>query len=241
MKQLIQRVPILPWGMVNAYLLVKEKAAIAVDAGLPDSEKYFQKALYKHGLALSDLKLIVVTHGHIDHAGGALKLHQLSGAPIVAHQEEVTFLNGEKPMEFCPTGWFGKLFLKTGAPREKWPYFEPQIVLQKSEQLSLQEFGFEGLVTATPGHTPGSISVLAGDQALVGDMLASGILLGGITCKKRTQQPPFEERPQQVAVELDKLVAAGYQCFHLGHGFAVDSLRVKKHAQRLRALGGSTI
>ena len=78
-------IPVLPLGMVNAFLLVAPGGAVLVDAGLPGSAKKIRRALAATGLTLEDLKLIVVTHGHIDHAGEAKVLRDLSGAPILMH------------------------------------------------------------------------------------------------------------------------------------------------------------
>jgi hydroxyacylglutathione hydrolase len=55
-------------------------------------------------------------------------------------------------------------------------------------------------VLHTAGHTPGSISVeLAAKDVLVGDLIASGILIGGIASNGRAIRPPFEDDPHAVA------------------------------------------
>ena len=68
------RIPILPLGMVNVHLVRSEQGCILVDAGLPGSEKRIQRALRSAGLSFEDIKLIVVTHAHVDHAGSAASL-----------------------------------------------------------------------------------------------------------------------------------------------------------------------
>ena len=84
----IVRVSILPFGMVNAHIIVGERGCVVVDAGLPGSERKIARTLKAKGLTLRDVRLIVVTHAHIDHAGGALALRELSGAPIMGHRED---------------------------------------------------------------------------------------------------------------------------------------------------------
>src|SRR5471030_1216807 len=81
----IVRIPILPFGMVNCHLLVGDDGCVLVDTGLPTSTKKIVAALKAAGRGYGDLKLIVVTHAHVDHAGGAAKLRALNGAPILAH------------------------------------------------------------------------------------------------------------------------------------------------------------
>lgn len=177
----IIRVPILPFGMVNCHLLVGAQGCVLVDAGLPGSERKIERALQRQGLGWQDLKLIVITHAHVDHAGSAARLRALSGAPIVAHAGDLDYYLQKKPMRFCATGWFGRLFLRMGLILQPYTPFTPDRLLQGGEALDLSPCGMHGAVRHTPGHTAGSLSVQLGSgDALVGDLLASGILLGGL-------------------------------------------------------------
>lgn len=112
----IIRVPILPFGMVNADLIRSEAGCILVDSGIPGSETKIGRVPASHGLSFDDIKLIIVTHAHTDHAGSAARLRTLSGAPILAHKDDADFYNRRQPMTFRPTGPVGKLFLRTPAP-----------------------------------------------------------------------------------------------------------------------------
>ncbi|RNB90001.1 MBL fold metallo-hydrolase [Brevibacillus fluminis] len=233
----IIRIPILPMHMVNAHLLVGPDGCILVDAGLPGSEKKIEKALVKERLTWKDIKLIVITHAHVDHAGSAAIIREKSGAPILAHEGDAKHYNQEQPMTFCPTGWFGRLFLKTPLMYEPYLRFEPDILLKAQEVIHLERYGVPGAVSHTPGHTSGSISVnLSTKEALVGDLIASGILLGGILRKKHAIRPPFEEDPYAVGQELIRLLDSGMQKFHMGHGGPLDACEVKRHAQSLLSL-----
>jgi glyoxylase-like metal-dependent hydrolase (beta-lactamase superfamily II) len=177
-------IPIFSLGMINAHLVRGERGCILVDAGLPGSEKKIQRALQSAGLSFKDIKLIVVTHAHVDHAGSAASIRELSRSPIIAHAGDAKHYSGEVQMTFCPTGWFGRVFLKTGLVMEPYKRFAPDILLSGADSFDLREYGFQGHIRSTPGHTAGSISVELSDQeALVGNLLASGILLGGIALK----------------------------------------------------------
>ncbi len=81
-----------------------------MDTGVPNCEARFVTALAKMGLALSDVDLIVVTHGHFDHAGNADKLRKLCNAPVLIHEREAKFCAGEEKMKLCPTGWLADCF-----------------------------------------------------------------------------------------------------------------------------------
>lgn len=233
----IIRIPILPFGLVNAHLILGQDGCILVDAGLPGSEAKIEKALREHGLSFRDIKLIVVTHAHVDHAGSAASLRQLSGAPIVAHAGDLPYLKREKKMSFCSTGWFGQLFIKTNLMFEPYQAFTPDILLSGSQTLDLKAYGFDGFVRPTPGHTEGSISVeLEARKALVGDLLASGILLGGLIMTDRPKRPPFEDDPHTVARELKRLVENGHDTFYMGHGGPLRADAVKEHIHVLEAI-----
>ncbi len=234
--QIIQ-IPILPMGMVNAYLVVSSQGCILVDAGLPNSETAVAKILKKQGLSFDDINLIIVTHAHIDHAGNANLLRELSKAPILAHQGDLSHFRGEAPMSFCPTSLFGRFFLKTGAPKNPYIPFEPDILLTNDEPFSLQTYGIPGAIKASPGHTAGSISVMLDNkETLVGDLIASGILLGGIMRTDHARRPVFEDDPQQVALELQRLLDAGMKTFYMGHGGPLTAAKVQRHIYHLRAV-----
>ena len=237
----IVRVSILPFGMVNCHLIIGQHGCVVVDTGLPGSTTKIGKALTRHGLSFADIRLIVITHAHVDHAGSGAELRELSGAPIVAHRGDLCHYTQEKPMTFCATGWFGRLFLKTGLIRQPYVPFVPDILLDHDARLDLAPYGIEGVVSHTPGHTDGSISIaLAGNAAMVGDLIASGVLLGGLVRTGHAQRPPFEDDPRATAAALQGLVDAGVEHFYMGHGGPLPAAEVIRHARALRTLPART-
>jgi hydroxyacylglutathione hydrolase len=153
----------------DADLIAGDAGRILVDAGMPGSERKIAKVFTRHGLSMKHIKLIVVTHAHVDHAGSAARLRKFSGAPILAHRDDADFYSRRVQMTFCPTGRVGRLFLKTPLPHEPYEGFEPDILLRDSDTVNLVDFGVDGLVRHTAGHTPGSIAVeLSSQDALVG-------------------------------------------------------------------------
>lgn len=183
------------------------------------------------------IKLIVITHAHVDHAGNAALLRELSGAPIAAHENDVTHFRRETPMTFCPTGCFGRLFLKTPLMDEPYQSFVPDILHSNKDALDLSRYGIPGSVKHTPGHTAGSISVeLTTKEALVGDLIASGILLGGLVRTGHPIRPPFEDDPRAVGVALQHLLDLGMERFYMGHGGPLGAREVRRHADTLMAI-----
>lgn len=235
-KPSIITIPILPFGMVHCHLIIGPRGCVLVDTGIPGSEKKIAHALMQRGLSFRDVKLIVITHAHTDHAGSAARLRELTGAPVLAHADDLDYYECRKEMTYCVAHWWGPLFLRSGVPGEPYQPFTPEILLRDDASFDLGEFGVDGVARHTPGHTAGSVSVLleSGD-ALVGDLVASGVLLGGVMRTGHAIRPPFEDDPQQVGVELLKLVEVGMRTFHMGHGGPLPSEEVRRHAVSLGA------
>lgn len=233
----IIRIPILPFGMVNAYLVFGARGCILVDAGLPGSEAKVDMALSRYGLTYRDIKLIVVTHAHIDHAGNAARLRDLSGAPIAGHKGDNPHFKREVPMTFCPTGWAGRLFMKAPLIHEPYRAFEPDILLSGNDAIDLSAYGVDGILEPTIGHTAGSISIkLSSGEALVGDLIASGILIGGLIRTGHPIRPPFEDDPHAVAGHLCRLLDSKMETFYMGHGGPLEAKAVRRHIRALQRL-----
>lgn len=227
----IVRIPIVPLGVVNCHLIVGEEGCVLVDTGVPGSHRKIERALKAHGRSFKDLRLIVVTHAHTDHAGSAARVRELSGAQIVAHEGDLPHYEQRKPMTYCATGWVSRLFFRTGVIVRPYKPFTPDILLRDGQTLDLAPYGVAGRARPTPGHTAGSLSIeLDSGDAMVGDLLASGVLLGGLMRTQHARRPPFEDDPKAVALQLQQLVADGMQTFHLGHGGPLPAKEVLRHA-----------
>jgi glyoxylase-like metal-dependent hydrolase (beta-lactamase superfamily II) len=145
-----------PVGMLqcNCTLLGDEQTheAIVIDPG--DEVGRIHRRLTELGLKL---KQILITHAHIDHVGGALRLKRLTGAPI--------FLN-EKMMEE-QAGWLGVATPETAPPDDG---------LKDGAVVGLENYSAK--VLHTPGHTQGSICLhfvplkllIAGDTLFAGSI-----------------------------------------------------------------------
>ena len=137
-------------------------------------------------------------------------------------------------MTFCPTSGVGRIFLKTPFPHQPYEGFTPDIMMKNGDSVNLLDFGVDALVRHTAGHTPGSIAVeLASQDVLVGDLVASGIGIGGVALTGRAIRPPFEDDPETVARELDRMLSNGAKRFYMGHGGPLEAPEVMKHAKSL--------
>lgn len=82
----------------NVYLLVSGKELTLVDSGLTGEAKQIAAQLQEAGFALSELRAIVLTHAHGDHTGNAAELARRSGAEVLAHRNEVPYIEQTKPL-----------------------------------------------------------------------------------------------------------------------------------------------
>ncbi|GAB2671080.1 MBL fold metallo-hydrolase [Paenibacillus thermoaerophilus] len=144
----------------NAYLLTKEGSsrAVVIDPGMKPGK--LVSRLDEAGL---ELEAIVLTHAHFDHIGGVDLLRKRgAGCPVYLHEKEAAWLSD------------GSL---NGSLR--WPELGGEIVtdapdftLRGGERLTLLGETFQ--VFHTPGHSPGSISLLTGHHLFAGDVLFRG-------------------------------------------------------------------
>src|SRR5580692_1431909 len=123
----------------NCTLLADEAAgeAIVIDPG--DEITRIHKRITTLGLKL---KQILITHAHIDHVGGALKLKRLTGAPILLNENDLPLLR----MMDEQAAWLG-----IAAP-EVAP---PDQTLTEGQQVGIA--AYPATIIHTPGHTQGSV------------------------------------------------------------------------------------
>jgi hydroxyacylglutathione hydrolase len=152
----------------NCTILADEhtREAIVIDPG--DEISRIHRRLLSHGLTL---KQILITHAHIDHIGGALKLKSLTGAPIFLNENDLPQLE----LMAEQAAWVGVATPETAPPDE---------VLTDGRIVGLANYPAN--VIHTPGHTQGSIClhfeplkmVVAGDT-LFADSIGRTDLPGG--------------------------------------------------------------
>ncbi|MCU1287297.1 MAG: beta-lactamase-like protein [Acidobacteriales bacterium] len=134
----------------------KSREAIVVDPG--DDIDQILALILKHGLKV---KQIVITHGHIDHIGGAMKLKASTGAPIAMNEGD------QMQVKLLPVqaAWVGMQLPG-----------KVVIDLHTKDQDSIVAGDLRATILHTPGHTEGSSCLYFADEKklIAGDTLFAG-------------------------------------------------------------------
>lgn len=140
----------------NCYLLASEgtKEGVVIDPG--GEAKRILEMVRQENLKI---KYIINTHGHFDHVAADAEVSKGTGAPVCIHAGDVKALSDPR----------SSLSLLFGAP---FPAVSPEVILTEGQILKVGELSLK--ILHTPGHTPGSISVLVDRHLFTGDLLFSG-------------------------------------------------------------------
>jgi len=143
---------------VNLFLIYGEKGIILVDSGVAGAEARIGDYLAATGRRPEEIKLLILTHSHPDHLGGAAAIRRLSGCEIAAHPSERHWIEDtDRQAAERPVPGFSRL-VGGSVPVDR--------LLADGARLTLDELALE--VLHTPGHSPGSISLhLPGDRVLI--------------------------------------------------------------------------
>ena len=151
-------------------LLYDGDNSVMVDTGLAGEPFRIRRLFRRLHLEPQSLKAILLTHGHLDHAGNLAWLKRWSGAKIFAHPIEQAHIDGNYPYQGT-SRWCGRL---EAFGRKALGYRPAKIDVFLSDRQQLPFWG--GLeVIHLPGHTLGHCGFFSAKHNLLfsGDMMAS--------------------------------------------------------------------
>ena len=135
----------------NCCLIIDEKTN---QSALVDCNEFSQKMIDMIGD--TDLKYILLTHGHFDHIIGVKSVKEKYGAQVVISREDEPMLNSSKL----------SLAVFCNAPQNN---VDADIIVKDGDEITLGETKIK--VMATPGHTSGSVCYIAENCIFSGDTL----------------------------------------------------------------------
>ena len=132
-------------AMISSVLIASDDGLVLVNGGMTQTAPLIAASIEKIGYSLGDLKLIVNTHAHFDHAGGIAALARATGAEVAASTEGASALEAGHPPENDP---------QRAIADNVFPPVPNVRAVADGETLSVGDVK----ITAhyTPAHTPGS-------------------------------------------------------------------------------------
>jgi len=106
--------------MSVCHLLVEGRDAWLIDTGLVGEPALIRGKLRRLGLAPDAIRGILLTHGHLDHAGNLAALKEWTGARVYGHPAEQAHVDGVYPYQGTARWCGGPTSSATPAARSRW-------------------------------------------------------------------------------------------------------------------------
>lgn len=198
-------------GRTSCYVVKGKDGYIIIDTGISNRQEDLIEQLDNLGCTPGSIKLILLTHGHYDHAGNTAYLRKIHGAKVAMHKGDINTVRTASN-EF-PEGnsLLGSLMRNMSINKDKnvkWEAFEPDILLDNNS--SLAEYGFDAKVVYLPGHTMGSIGFLTGDKKLFSGDTVMNIVRPGLAL--------FAEDFSMLRKSVDAIKNLDIDMIYPGHG-----------------------
>jgi ribonuclease/clavin/mitogillin len=143
----------------HCFLVDLAHGKLMVDAGWPGSLPALKSQLRGYRIEPPEIKFVLITHTHPDHAGLAQEVRRLTGARLILHEKQLPFLP-QLEASFKNKGGYVPIVVEPG-----------DVVLTASNRALLERLGIHGEVVETPGHSDDSVSlVLDSGSCFVGDL-----------------------------------------------------------------------
>ena len=201
----------IPCGSGNCFCVENEGNAILIDTcRIEHRDKILAECRDKN------IRLIVLSHGHVDHIQNAAALSRELNAPIAMHRADYELIadNMSEPM-FAHT-LVGKYVLATtvkSLERDMIEPFEPVVFLEDGD--TLDDFGIEAVIIGLPGHTKGSIGILLDKSDLfVGDALMNLVY---------PAKSHIYGNKEDMKKSAEKISTFKNATIHFGHGKSIEN------------------
>lgn len=130
---------------VSSHIIDTGDGLILLDTSYPQTVDIMTEGIQKLGFSLQDIKILLHSHGHVDHIGGTAMLKKLTGARAYIGALDADMVSGKVLTNFAEELGF-----------EFNDFFTPDVLLNEGDEIRLGNT----VITCkhTPGHTPGTMS-----------------------------------------------------------------------------------
>jgi glyoxylase-like metal-dependent hydrolase (beta-lactamase superfamily II) len=207
-------------GFTNIYFIPCEGGLLQIDCGYPgDYDEYLTKT-GEIGVDPSDVRYLLLTHHHDDHAGFAAEFVEKHDAAVILHEKALgplaagASVEDMQPVNGCVKAVFSVF---SGFHEFVFPPFVPRetdLIVGGDNGDILKRIGVNGVIISTPGHTDDSISVVLADgSAFVGDVAMNFFGICGIE-----HRPIYIKDIEQVYTSWRRLRELGAVTIYSSHG-----------------------
>jgi glyoxylase-like metal-dependent hydrolase (beta-lactamase superfamily II) len=208
-------------GYTRCFLLEAAEGYRLIDTSYPHYLPRFQTSTAKFGIAVSEVRYLMLTHHHDDHAGFAAELVETAGCQVIAHRNAVAPLSrGSSDDTMRPFNRRVAFVFSLFTLFHRGFSFPPlqldasHVLISEDSSDLPKQLGIPGKILHTPGHSRDSISfVLSDGRAFVGDVAMSFLRFTGIG-----HHPIFAEDVNQVYESWRRLIDQGARVIYPSHG-----------------------
>jgi len=219
------------FGHANVFFIRTEDGNILVDTGMPGDPENLDEVFATAGVDPGSIRLIVVSHGHLDHMGMVAYAKKITGADVLCHQSLSEKLATGEIEDSVARNLMGRFINFMAGIQEVTGGGDVagvQADILVGDSFDLSEYGLSGKVIHTPGHSLASLSiVLDNGETLVGDMVrdeGDGEIGPGM----------FYEDEEALVASLEEVVLFDSRTIYLSHGNIIDNTKLKSAVAALK-------
>jgi glyoxylase-like metal-dependent hydrolase (beta-lactamase superfamily II) len=222
-------------GHTNCFLLRLDTGYLLIDTSFPQYYGKFKKFIDKNGIKLSDIKYLLLTHHHDDHAGFAQALRKDSNCRLIIHKEGIAALqkgkmvSTNKPLNLSIKlimGLFNLLKRRDFSIEPVSVTSNDIIIEDEIDNKTLALIGSNGKILHTIGHTNDSLSVILDN----GNTFPGDICMNWFNFCGTHYRPIFISDIKDVENSWDIIISNGSKMLFPSHGksFSADKLEKSK-------------
>jgi len=203
------------FGYFNLYIIKGENGDILIDTGFIGIQTKLKKWLDKF-----NVKLIILTHAHIDHTWNTAYIQRTYNCEIAISKLDIINLDNRNiktyPSSKKHKNWTKLMSL--GMKKFISPKFDVDVQLNNNQIIN--KYGIELKILSLPGHTNGSIGILYKDYLFAGDSLVY---------RKKYPEIAYQNQNTKEAVKsFDKIYNLKPKIIFIGHDKPIPFNKLKK-------------